>query len=228
MAVPKCMLADAGDAYVYDFSTNNVPGQDERERGYWRDVGTLDAYYDSHMDLVSVDPVFNLYNMEWPILTWQEALPPAKFVFDEEGRRGTALQSLVSMGCIVSGSRVERSILSPGARVPALCTGLREYFRDIYDHLLRLNQTIESIRDSVATATSVNLSMISLQENETMKRLAAYAALIAVPTMIAGIYGMNFEHMPELGWKFGYGGALAVMTVIDVYLFYRLRKAKWL
>jgi len=75
-----------------------------------------------------------------------------------------------------------------GARVPALCAGLREYFRDVYDHLLRLNQTIESIRDSVATATSVNLSMISLQENETMKRLAAYAALIAVPTLIAGIY----------------------------------------
>ena len=95
-----------------------------------------------------------------------------------------------------------------GARVPALCAGLREYFRDIYDHLLRLNQTIETIRDSVATAISVNLSMITLQENETMKRLAAYAALIAVPTMVAGIYGMNFEHMPELSWKFGYAGAL--------------------
>src|SRR6185295_2247080 len=115
-----------------------------------------------------------------------------------------------------------------GARVPALCIGLREYFRDIYDHLLRLNQTIETIRDSVATATAVNLSMISLQENETMKRLAAYAALIAVPTLIAGIYGMNFQHMPELSWKFGYGSALGVMAVIDVYLFYRLRKAKWL
>ena len=115
-----------------------------------------------------------------------------------------------------------------GARVPTLCSGLRAYFRDIYDHLLRLNQTIETIRDSVATATAVNLSMISLQENETMKRLAAYAALIAVPTLIAGIYGMNFEHMPELGWQFGYAGALGVMAVIDVYLFYRLRKAKWL
>ena len=80
-----------------------------------------------------------------------------------------------------------------GARVPALCIGLREYFRDIYDHLLRLNQTIETIRDSAATATAVDLSMISLQENETMKRLAAYAALIAVPTLIAGIFGMNFQ-----------------------------------
>jgi magnesium transporter len=115
-----------------------------------------------------------------------------------------------------------------GARVPALCAGLREYFRDIYDHLLRLNQTIETIRDSVATAISVNLSMITLQENETMKSLAAYAALIAVPTLIAGIYGMNLQHMPELGWKFGYAAALGTMAAIDVYLFYRLRKAKWL
>jgi magnesium transporter len=115
-----------------------------------------------------------------------------------------------------------------GARVPAICSGLREYFRDVYDHLLRLNQTIESVRDSVATATSVNLSMITLQESETMKRLAAYAALIAVPTMVAGIYGMNFQHMPELGWKFGYAAALGVMVLVDVYVFYRLRKSKWL
>jgi magnesium transporter len=115
-----------------------------------------------------------------------------------------------------------------GARVPALCAGIREYFRDIYDHLQRLNQTVDSIRDTVATAISVNLSMVTLQENETMKRLAAYAGLVAVPTMIAGIYGMNFEHMPELKWQFGYGLAVASMVIIDAVLFYRLRKAKWL
>ncbi len=91
-----------------------------------------------------------------------------------------------------------------GARVPVLCTKISEYFRDIYDHLQRLNQTADSIRDTIATAISVNLSMITLQENETMKRLAAYAALLAIPTMIAGIYGMNFEHMPELKWRYGY------------------------
>jgi len=115
-----------------------------------------------------------------------------------------------------------------GARVPNMCMSIREYFRDISDHLLRLNQTIESIRDTVTTAISVNLSMVTLQENETMKRLAAYGALVAVPTMIAGIYGMNFEHMPELGWRFGYAFTVSVMAVIDGYLFYRLRKAKWL
>jgi magnesium transporter len=115
-----------------------------------------------------------------------------------------------------------------GARAPRVCADMKEYFRDVSDHLQRLNQTIESIRDTIATAIAVNLSMISLQENETMKRLAAYGALVAVPTMIAGVYGMNFEHMPELGYRYGYLTVVALMVAIDVYLFYRLRKAKWL
>jgi magnesium transporter len=115
-----------------------------------------------------------------------------------------------------------------GARVPVLCAKISEYFRDIYDHLLRLNQTADSIRDTIATAISVNLSMITLQENETMKRLAAYAALLAVPTMIAGIYGMNFEHMPELKWRYGYAISVAVMAAIDAYLYFRFKRAKWL
>jgi len=115
-----------------------------------------------------------------------------------------------------------------GARVPVLCTKITEYFRDIYDHLQRLNQTADSIRDTIATAISVNLSLVTLQENETMKRLAAYAALLAVPTMIAGIYGMNFEHMPELKWRYGYAISLLFMGAIDVYLYFRLKRAKWL
>jgi magnesium transporter len=115
-----------------------------------------------------------------------------------------------------------------GARVPVLCVKITEYFRDIYDHLLRLNQTADSIRDTIATAISVNLSMVTLQENETMKRLAAYAALLAIPTMIAGIYGMNFEHMPELKWHYGYALSLVVMGAIDVLLYIRFKKTKWL
>jgi magnesium transporter len=115
-----------------------------------------------------------------------------------------------------------------GARVPVLCAKITEYFRDIYDHLQRLNQTADSIRDTIATAISVNLSLVTLQENETMKRLAAYAALLAVPTMIAGIYGMNFEHMPELKWRFGYEISLLFMGAIDVYLYFQFKKAKWL
>ena len=115
-----------------------------------------------------------------------------------------------------------------GGRVPQVCTGLGDYFRDVYDHLVRLNQEIDSLREMVITAMSVNLALITLQENETTKRLAAYAALVAVPTMIAGVYGMNFEHMPELKWLFGYPLALGSMLGIDVYLFSRFRKSGWL
>ncbi len=115
-----------------------------------------------------------------------------------------------------------------GGRVPPACAGLHDYFRDVYDHLVRLNQSIDSLREMVTTATAVNLSLIQIQENEVTKRLAAWAALIAVPTMIAGIYGMNFDHMPELRWKLGYLLVMAVILVIDGYLVYRFRKAKWL
>ncbi len=115
-----------------------------------------------------------------------------------------------------------------GGRVPRVCADTQEYFRDVDDHLVRINQSIDSLREMVTTAISVNLSLITLQENETTKRLAAYAALVAVPTMIGGIYGMNFEHMPELKWAFGYPLSLAAMAGIDVYLFLRFRKAGWL
>ena len=111
------MLVDQGRAQVYDFRDNDVPGSEERDRGYWRDVGTLDSYYDAHMDLISVHPVFNLYNRHWPILTSVGTYPPAKFVFDEPGRVGNATNSLVSPGVILSGGRVQGSVLSPGVRV---------------------------------------------------------------------------------------------------------------
>lgn len=116
------MLVDAGVAAVYDFAQNRVPGATDRDRGYWRDVGTLDSYYEAQMDLISVHPVFNLYNDQWPIHSFQGALPPAKFVFDEEGRRGVAIDSMVSAGVIISGGTVRRSILSPGVNVHSYAT----------------------------------------------------------------------------------------------------------
>jgi magnesium transporter len=115
-----------------------------------------------------------------------------------------------------------------GGRVPAICAGLGDYFRDVSDHLGRINQNIDAARDMITTAISVNLSLIQLQENEVTKRLAGYAALVAVPTMIAGIYGMNFEHMPELHSPWGYPLTLVAMVAIDAYLFWRFRRAKWL
>jgi magnesium transporter len=115
-----------------------------------------------------------------------------------------------------------------GGRVPKVCAGSQEYYRDVYDHLSRLNQSVDSLREMVTTALSVNLSLIALQENETTKRLAACAALVAVPTLIAGIYGMNFKHMPELNWEFGYPMAVSLMVGIDAWLFSRFRKSGWL
>jgi magnesium transporter len=126
------------------------------------------------------------------------------------------------------GPLLEVSSRLHGGRVPAICAGLQEYFRDVYDHLVRLNQEIDSLREMTSTAMAVHLSLSSTHENETTKRLAAYAALIAVPTMIAGLYGMNFQHMPELEWRLGYPLTLAVMIAIDAWLFWRFRKAGWL
>jgi glucose-1-phosphate adenylyltransferase len=111
------MLVGSRSAHVYDFSRNEVPGATDRDRGYWRDVGTLDAFYDAHMDLISVHPVFNLYNMQWPILTLPEPLPPAKFIFADDGRTGHALDSMICSGVIISGGTVQRSVLSPSVHL---------------------------------------------------------------------------------------------------------------
>ncbi len=110
--------------FAYDFQTNMVPGLGKRERGYWRDVGTLDAYFQANMDLIAVEPIFNLYNSQWPIVTANTSLPPAKFVFNDlpQKRVGRALDSLVSEGCIISGGLVERSVLSQRVRVNSWST----------------------------------------------------------------------------------------------------------
>jgi len=108
--LPK--MVDDYRVYAYDFVDEN-----KKEARYWRDVGTLDAYYEANMDIVSVSPIFNLYDENWPIRTHQRQYPPAKFVFAEEGRTGTALDSIVSNGCIISGGRVQNSVLSPDVRV---------------------------------------------------------------------------------------------------------------
>jgi glucose-1-phosphate adenylyltransferase len=111
------MLVERGEANVYDFRDNDVPGSTDRDRGYWRDVGTLDSFYDAHVDLISVHPVFNLYNFDWPIYTDHPPFPPAKFVFGDEDRSGRAIDSMVSPGVVISGGLVENSVLSPGVKV---------------------------------------------------------------------------------------------------------------
>jgi magnesium transporter len=115
-----------------------------------------------------------------------------------------------------------------GGRVPQICHGLQDYFRDVYDHLGRINQAMESMRETGVTAISVYAAMAMVQQGETTRKLAAGAALVAVPTLIAGVYGMNFTHMPELSWEFGYPVSIALMFAIDGFLFWRFRKAGWL
>ena len=115
-----------------------------------------------------------------------------------------------------------------GGRVPQICAGMQEYFRDVYDHLHRIHESIEGIREMLATAIQVNLGMISLNETEVTKKLAAWAAIIAVPTLIAGVYGMNFKTMPELEWAHGYYYSLVLMLGIDAGLYAWFKKIRWL
>jgi magnesium transporter len=115
-----------------------------------------------------------------------------------------------------------------GGRIPQLCMGMQEYFRDVFDHLQRIQATIEGIRDMQATAIQVNLGMINLNETEVTKKLAGWAAIIAVPTLIAGIYGMNFKDMPEYDFPHAYPICIAVMLALDIGLYLWFKKIKWL
>ncbi|HSD10080.1 MAG TPA: magnesium/cobalt transporter CorA [Candidatus Binatia bacterium] len=115
--------------------------------------------------------------------------------------------------------RFDRMLIRPETRL---------YFRDVYDHVVRINETIDSLRELLTGALESNLALIGIRQNETMQRLASYAALVAVPTLIAGVYGMNFKFMPELDWKLGYPMSLGLMVGICGYLVYRFRKAGWL
>jgi magnesium transporter len=115
-----------------------------------------------------------------------------------------------------------------GGRVPALCMDSQEYFRDVHDHLHRINATLDTIRDTISTAIQVNLSMVAIDESEVNKQLAAWAAIFAVFTAFAGVWGMNFKLMPELDWTYGYPAAVAVMVSVCGYLYYRFKRSGWL
>ena len=143
------LARDAEESTTHDFGRDIIPhlvstgervyaylfwDENKKTSKYWRDVGTLDAYYDASMDLIAIDPTFNLYDPEWVLRTYQPQFPPAKFVFNEDGRRGLAIDSLISMGCIVSGSEIRHSILSPGVRVHSYC--------EIEDSIVMYNATI--------------------------------------------------------------------------------------
>ena len=116
------MLSKGMKVYVYDFNQNEHQGMSEEERGYWRDVGTIDAYYYANMELLGYSPIFNLYSKDWPIKTFNYNYPPAKFIWHEDGRTGMAANSMVSEGCIISGSTLSHCVLSPNVRVNSYST----------------------------------------------------------------------------------------------------------
>jgi magnesium transporter len=154
-------------------------------------------------------------------------------IFDHGAARGNierlyALKRRTTVLRHAAGPLLEVAGKLHGGRVPEVCTGAQEYFRDVHDHLSRINGSIDTIRDTIGTAIQVNLSMVTIEESETTKRLAAWAAIFAVSTALAGIWGMNFEHMPELKWAFGYPMALAVIFCSGAVLYWRFRKTGWL
>ena len=115
-----------------------------------------------------------------------------------------------------------------GGRVPPICAAVQDYFRDVVDHLIRINSLIDNMRDTIGTAIQVNLAMVTIEEGEVTKRLAAWASIFAVCTAFAGIWGMNFEAMPELKWRYGYLLAISTIAVSCSLLYWRFRKALWL
>jgi len=123
---------------------------------------------------------------------------------------------------------LESSAKLTSGRVPRVCETSREYFRDIYDHLARINATLDTLRETIGTAIQVNLSMATIEESETTKRLAAWAGIFAVATAFAGIWGMNFEQMPELKWGWGYPAAVGVIVASCALLYWRFKRARWL
>ena len=193
-------------------------------------------------DLLGMGPGFVLYALMdavvdryFPILDALEAEIEA--IEEHIFTKGAALASIRSLYQLKQRLMVLRHAVAPlldgagklhGGRVPEVCVGAQDYFRDVVDHLSRIQASIDSIRDMIATAIQVNLSMVNIEEAEVTKRLAAWAAIFAVCTAFAGIWGMNFEHMPELQWKYGYAGALALIGGSCVYLYRRFRRAGWL
>ena len=151
--------------------------------------------------------------------------------------RGAARSNIERLYALKRRATVLRHAVAPllevtsklhGGRVPAVCASTQEYFRDVHDHLVRINGAVDAVRDTIGTAIQVNLSMVTIEESETTKRLAAWAAIFGVSTALAGIWGMNFDAMPELKWKYGYPLALGVIVTAASLLYWRFRRAGWL
>jgi magnesium transporter len=197
---------------------------------------------ESEPHLLKQGPAFVLYALMdavvdsyFPLIETLEA--ELESIEDQIFVRGSARQSLERLYELKRKAMQMKHATTPlseatthlfGGRVPALCRQTGEYFRDVYDHLHRIESAVESVREMIVTAIQVNLSMVAIDEGEVNKRLAAWAAIFAVATIFAGIWGMNFTHMPELDWRLGYPLALGIMGTVCGALYLRFRRAGWL
>lgn len=197
---------------------------------------------ESEPHLLQQGPAFVLYALldavvdrYFPLIETLEA--ELESIEDQIFVRGSARQSLERLYQLKRKAMQLKHATTPlseatthlfGGRVPALCRQTGEYFRDVFDHLHRIESALESVREMIVTAIQVNLSMVAIDEGEVNKRLAAWAAIFAVATIFAGIWGMNFTHMPELDWRLGYPLALGTMVTVCGTLYWRFRRAGWL
>lgn len=179
----------------------------------------MDAVVDRYFPVIDALEV-ELETIEQQIFTQRAARASIKRLYELK-QRLTVLKHAVA-------PLLEGASKLHGGRVPQICTGSQDYFRDVVDHLARINTSIDAIRDTIGTAIHVNLSMVTIEDGEVVKRLAAWASLFAVCTAFAGIWGMNFEHMPELKWRYGYAVALTLIASTCGLLYFRFRKAGWL
>jgi len=192
--------------------------------------------------MLSLGPAFVLYALMdavvdryFPVLDLLESeLEKIEEMIFTQGRQRDNIQRLYELKGKVS---TVRHVVAPlteavgrlhGGRVPAICKNTQDYFRDVHDHLHRIMSSLDGIRDTIATAIQVNLSMVAIDESEVNKRLAAWAAIFAIVTAFAGLWGMNFKFMPELEWKYGYPMAILVMVGVCYYLYRRFKRAGWL
>jgi len=179
-----------------------------------------------------MDAVVDLY---FPVIDELESQLEAieEHLFD----KGTALTNIAQLYELKRKVAVLKHAVTPmmedtgklsGGRVPAVCATTQHYFRDVFDHLTRINATIDAMRDTISTAILVCQSTVAIEQNDINKRLAAWAGIFAVATAFAGIWGMNFQHMPELKFEYGYPLALLVISAICGYLYYRFKRSGWL
>lgn len=192
--------------------------------------------------MLRLGPAFVLYALMdavvdryFPVLDMLESeLEEIEELIFSQGKQRDNIQRLYELKRKVT---IVRHVVAPlmeavgrlhGGRVPSICQDTQEYFRDVHDHLHRISASLDTIRDTIATAIQVNLSMVAIEESEVNKRLAAWAAIFAICTAFAGVWGMNFKFMPELEWRYGYPFAISVMVGVCLYLHHRFKKAGWL